>query len=142
MKERIEKAYSFADKLCYEVSGGRLDIPEEDQVVLEKYMKANYIQLVKHKILYQDMIYFPTLQADEFEGLTGYIWLRIIRHAMTNHGICSKIGPNSITEYVGKPWEYFIHDLKVIKNKDASKIQKDEEVIAWKEIVEREADES
>ena len=138
MKERIQKAYTYANDLCFEVSGGRLDIPEEDQVILDKYMKAGYIQLVKTKILYQKDIYFPTLQSEEFEGLTGKIWLRIIRHAMTNHGICSKIGPNSITEYVGKPWEYFIHDLKVIKNKDASKVQLDGEEAAWKDILEGE----
>ena len=137
MKERIQKAYDRANEICYEASGGDLSVPEEEQVILDKYIELGLIKLTKSKIGLQQEIYYPTLEDDAFKDLSGWIWLLIIQRAMKRHNISSGVSKNSINEYVGKPWEYDI-DCKVITVKDAGANQVKEEEAAFKEIKEKE----
>jgi len=138
MKERILAAYKRANEICYEASGGDLTVPQADQLILDKYLELGLIKLTKSKIGLQKEIYFPTLQDEAFDDLSGWIWLLIIQKAMKNHSIKSGIAKNSINEYVGKPWEYNIDDCKVITVHEAGPRQVREEEAAWKEIKEEE----
>ena len=138
MKERIQSAYDMAKDLCFEYSGGDMSIPDEDQVVLDKYMANGHIQLVnKKKGKLSKLIYYPSLESKEFKGLSGNIWLRILRHCMRDYGIESGLSVNSMKEYVYKYWVYNIEPT-VIKNKAAGDNQMKEELEAFELIISEE----
>ena len=129
------------DTMCKDLVGGDLQVPEEEQLILDKYIEEGYIKYTRGKIGLQKEVYFPSLALEEFTGLSGDIWLRILRYTMSRNGIDSKIGRNSIKEYVGKPWEYDIDPMVVITGKAAGGNQIDEEDAAWKELMKRIEDE-
>ena len=137
MKERIAQAYAKAKAVCYEANGGDNTIPEEEQLVLDKYIELGMIKSTKGKVKLGIDIYYPTLQAEEFEGLSGDIWLRIIRQAMSDYGISSGIGRNSVNEYLTKPWEYKMSNdsLMVVSRSYVGTKQLADELSAWKEII-------
>ncbi len=136
MKERIQKAYTYAKKVCYEARGGDNTIPEDEQLIIDKYIELGMIKSTKGKVKLGLDIYYPTLQAEEFKGLSGDIWLRIIRQAMDDYGISSGIGRNSVNEYLTKPWEYKMSNdsLKVVSRSYVGTKQLQEEEEAWKEV--------
>lgn len=142
MKERILAAYQKANEICLAEVGGIVNVPKEDQKILNKYLDLGYITLKKKKVSLGKGIYYPSLQADEFEELSGTIWLRIIRYCMERNGISSGIGPNSVKEYVLKPWEYGIDDLKVIRDGDCSKKHLEAEAEAWNIVMKEVEDET
>ena len=136
MNERIQAAYDYAKSVCNEATGGDSKIPEEEQLILDKYIELGMIKSTKGKVKLGLDIYYPTLQAEEFEGLSGDIWLRIIRQAMSDYGISSGIGRNSVNEYLTKPWEYKMSNdsLTVVSRSYVGTKQLQEELEAWKEI--------
>ena len=136
MEERIQVAYEAARQVCYQAIGGSSAIPKEDQLILDKYIASGVIKSTKGKVKLGLDIYYPTLQAKEFEGLSGDIWLRIIRQAMSDYGIKSGIGRNSVNEYLTKPWEYKMSNdsLMVVSRSYVGTKQLEEEEQAWKGI--------
>lgn len=134
MKERIQAALDKANELCVEYVGGSTDVSEEEQAVLDKYLESGLIQYVQvKKGRLSKLLYYPSLEAKEFTGLSGAIWLRIMRHCMKDNGIKSGLSVNSMREYVYKYWEYNIEPV-VIKNKAAGDNQMKLEEEAYYEI--------
>ena len=109
MKERILAAYKVADKLALEYSGGSKAVPEEEQLVLDKWIEQGLVTYVKQKK--GDMsrrFYFPVLCSKEWEGLSGGLWLQIMHYVMNNNDFTSGLSSNSVSEYVNRKYKYNI----------------------------------
>ena len=101
----FKPAMELADKLC-KLYAERRVIAEEDQAVIDRYVELGLIELKKPKKEYGKEIFFPTLQAPEFEGIAMIAWMLIIQDALRKHNIQNNFGINSAREYMSKPHLY------------------------------------
>ncbi len=135
MYEDIKLAYERADQVYLEYIGGTV-ISLEDQGVIDKYLNLGVIVMAKSKKRdFGRKLYFPTIQAVEFQGLSMIVWLNINRALIAKYGIKSQLGKASMAEYVSKSWSYNI-DPVVVNRKAAGELQMKEEHIALEQVLE------
>lgn len=136
MYKEVKVAYDYADKIFANYSGYTVKPTKEEAIILDKFIEAGLIQLVKKKRgNLSRQLYFPTMEAEEFRGLSSVIWLKVIQHFIRKYGIDSKIGPASRDDYLSRYWHYNIEPV-VVNKTAAGRLQIKEEEEALKKIIE------
>jgi hypothetical protein len=105
LKTRLSNAMAYADDLCKSYNPDSTIAPE-DAAVIDKYIQLGVIVYAKKKRDLSTRIYFPSLMAEEMDGISMESWQRILVWAMKRNGINSNLSLNSAKEYVLKPHEY------------------------------------
>ena len=134
MYKDIKIAYDMADKVYLEYIGGTV-VSEEDKAIIKKYVDLGIIAMTKvKKRNFGKKLYFPTIEAEEFRGLSMLVWLNINRAMINKYEIASQLGKASMGEYVSKSWQYNIEPV-VVNKTAAGSLQMKEEAAALQQVL-------
>lgn len=134
MYKDIKIAYDKANEIYLSYIGGTV-VSDEDKAIIEKYVVAGIISYnKKSKRDFGKKLYFPTIEAEEFRGLSMLVWLNINRAMILKYGINSQLGKASMGEYVSKAWQYHIEPT-VVNKTAAGGVQMKEEAIALEQVL-------
>ncbi len=136
MKEKILKALAIADKYALAYIGGNAVVPEDEQLVLDKWLDIGlitYTNTKKGKM--SRLFYFPVLESKEWDGLSGGLWLQVMHYVMNKNGFTSGLSSNSVSEYVNRKYKYNIEHKVETSHYLGPKHCKEEQA-AWEEIKE------
>ena len=135
--EQMKKIAGIIDDHCREAMSGK-GIDPADLPVIQKYIDSGAIQYKKPpRGWLQNEIYFPTLSHPELEGLVGSAWLMLLQDSIKRWNVPSKIGRNSVSEYINKYYEYGFDDYtKVITDGYAGKGETNRQLDLVRKILE------
>jgi hypothetical protein len=135
-KDQMLTIANIIDDTCREAMNGK-GIDQADLEIIQKYIDSGAIQFKKPpRGWLQNEIYFPTLNNPEMEGLVGEVWLKLLQRSIRRWGVPSKIGPNSVSEYINKYYEYGMDDYtKVITNNYAGRAESTRQLNLMKEVL-------
>ncbi len=111
------------------------DIPENDLMVLKKYLGKDLPKCLGHKkpSISKD-IYYPSLTDDRFFGVPMIIWFKLIKGAMDMYEIENNFSLASARSYISAPHRYLEDDTKMTVFPHGEFSQK--ELKLWQEILE------
>jgi len=115
-EERFKAAMQLAYNICKSSKAGGVVIPDEDMEVILKYEQLGLVKMTLPKFKITQELYYPTIQAAEFKGITQDSWVKILLWATKCFNIKCNLTLASAAAYRNSPHRYgFIEPVVVTK---------------------------
>ena len=133
MKEQILAAMQLTEKVVREAIGEQLDMPAEEKAIIDKWIKAGVIEYAKKRIVWSKEVYFPLIEAPEFNNISTVAYQRILIHYLNKYNTGCKLSIFSVNDYMSKYYKYNIKPVLLKKSEAGAKQIKEELVILEEE---------
>ena len=125
VKEQLREAMQMSYDICKREKANGVIIPDEDMKTLVRYEQLKLIKLTLPKVKLTEKLYYPTIQAACFKGITQDTWVKVMLWATKQFGIKCSITLASVASYRSSPHRYNFIEPVIITATEAGKIQKD-----------------
>lgn len=125
VEEQLREAMQMSLDICSREKANGIIIPEEDMKVLVQYEQLKLIKLTLPKVKLAEKLYYPTIQAACFKGITQDTWVKVMLWATKVYGIKCSITLASVASYRSSPHRYNFIEPVVVTATEAGKVQKD-----------------